>query len=102
MSFKRYEPFPSPRAYKRWPEMNRRRGELIDKKVYGQLTPEELEEFEYLQRESAAALARRLGNRLGALPHTVVIDGSGRPVLQKVGPYTEAELDDKLRLITSN
>jgi thiol-disulfide isomerase/thioredoxin len=52
--------------------------------------------------ESAAALSRRLGNRLGALPHTVVIDGSGRPVLQKVGPYTEAELDDKLRLITSN
>ena len=52
--------------------------------------------------ESAGALSRRLGNRLGVLPHTVVIDGGGRPVLQKVGPYTEGELDEKLRQITSN
>ena len=38
-------------------------------------------------------LSRRLGNRLGVLPHTVVLDGSGRVVAQRVGPYTEAEVD---------
>ena len=41
-------------------------------------------------------LSRRLGNRLGVLPHTVVLDGSGQLVNQRVGPYTEAELDELL------
>jgi len=52
--------------------------------------------------ESVETLSRRLGNRLGVLPHTVVINGGGQPILQKVGPYTELELDEKLRQMTSN
>jgi thiol-disulfide isomerase/thioredoxin len=44
-------------------------------------------------------LSRRLGNRMGVLPHTVVLDGTGRVLDQRVGPYTEEELDRVLREI---
>lgn len=46
--------------------------------------------------DQVADLSRRLGNRQGGLPHTVVIDPSGRVVTQRVGPYTESELDLEL------
>jgi thiol-disulfide isomerase/thioredoxin len=44
-------------------------------------------------------LSRRLGNRMGVLPYTVVLDRSGRVVEQRVGPYTEGDLDRVLRNI---
>ena len=37
-------------------------------------------------------LSRRLGNVTGALPHTLVLDRSGRVVAAKVGAYTEGTL----------
>ena len=46
--------------------------------------------------DQVADLSRRLGNRLGGLPHTVVLDGTGRVFAQKVGPYTESDLDSIL------
>ena len=46
--------------------------------------------------EAASELSRRLGNTAGVLPHSAILDGSGRVVEQKVGPYTESELDGKL------
>jgi thiol-disulfide isomerase/thioredoxin len=46
--------------------------------------------------DAAMELARRLGNRMGVLPFTVILDGSGRVVAEKVGAYTEAELTSKL------
>ena len=41
-------------------------------------------------------LSRRLGNRLGVLPHTVILDPRGEVLEQRVGPYTEAELERRL------
>src|SRR5579883_2263419 len=49
------EPFPVP-GTPEWGEMNRRRGELIRKKVQSGLTPEEQAEYEYLQKASLAAV----------------------------------------------
>ena len=49
--------------------------------------------------ESVGELSRRLGNRLGVLPHTVIIDPSGRPVDARVGPYPETDLEAKLAVI---
>jgi thiol-disulfide isomerase/thioredoxin len=43
--------------------------------------------------DHVADLSRRLGNRQRGLPHTVVLDPSGRVVTQRVGPYTEADLE---------
>ena len=42
-------------------------------------------------------LSRRLGNRLGGLPHTVVLGPAGTVAAQKVGPYTEPELEEILQ-----
>ncbi len=42
-------------------------------------------------------LARRLGNGDSVLPFTVLVDAQGRVRRQKVGPYTERELDAELR-----
>jgi thiol-disulfide isomerase/thioredoxin len=47
-------------------------------------------------RDQVSDLSRRLGNQLGGLPHTVVVDRVGRVVTQRVGPYTEAELEEVL------
>ena len=49
--------------------------------------------------EAAGDLSRRLGNRLGVLPHTVILGRDARPLDSRVGPYSEAELDAKLRLL---
>jgi thiol-disulfide isomerase/thioredoxin len=45
----------------------------------------------------ASELSRRLGNATGVLPHSAILDGSGRVLEQKVGPYNEAELEHKLQ-----
>ncbi len=46
--------------------------------------------------------SRRLGNRLGVLPFTVLVDRQGRVLESKVGPYSESVLDEKLASISSN
>jgi thiol-disulfide isomerase/thioredoxin len=46
--------------------------------------------------DTAGELSRRLGNRLGVLPHTVILDPAGNRVDMRVGPYTERDLEPKL------
>ena len=46
--------------------------------------------------DEVGELSRRLGNRLGVLPHTVLLDGQGNVLESRVGPYTEAMLDGRL------
>jgi thiol-disulfide isomerase/thioredoxin len=46
--------------------------------------------------DQVSELSRRLGNRRGVLPHTVIIGPKGEVLEQRVGPYTEEELDDRL------
>jgi thiol-disulfide isomerase/thioredoxin len=41
-------------------------------------------------------LSKRLGNRLSVLPHTVIVGPTGEVLEQRVGPYTEAELEARL------
>ena len=50
----------------------------------------------------AETLARRLGNRLGVLPYTVILDPAGRVLEVRVGPYTEAELEQRLQAFAVN
>lgn len=45
-------------------------------------------------------LSRRLGNRLGVLPHTVLLDTQGRVVESRIGVYAESMLDSRLAAIT--
>jgi thiol-disulfide isomerase/thioredoxin len=40
----------------------------------------------------ATEFSRRLGNRLGLLPHTVVFDPEGKRIMAKLGPISEREL----------
>ena len=49
--------------------------------------------------ESVGELSRRLGNRLGVLPHTVILDLAGQPVDARVGPYPELDLESKLAIL---
>jgi thiol-disulfide isomerase/thioredoxin len=51
----------------------------------------------WLGGENVGELSRRLGNRLGVLPHTVILDPSGGVLETRVGPYTEKDLEAKLR-----
>jgi thiol-disulfide isomerase/thioredoxin len=51
--------------------------------------------------DDVAELSRRLGNRIGVLPHTVVLGPRMEVLEQKVGPYTEAELEELLTVIAS-
>jgi thiol-disulfide isomerase/thioredoxin len=44
-------------------------------------------------------LSKRLGNRLGVLPHTVVLDGEGRVLESRIGIYPEKLLDERLATI---
>lgn len=46
--------------------------------------------------DQVAELSRRLGNRLGVLPHTVIVAPSGEILETRVGPYTEGELEQRL------
>lgn len=41
-------------------------------------------------------LSRRLGNRLGVLPHTAIIGAQGEILEVRAGTYTEAELERRL------
>jgi thiol-disulfide isomerase/thioredoxin len=41
-------------------------------------------------------LSRRLGNRLGVLPHTAIIDPAGRVIETRIGVYSESALDSRL------
>jgi thiol-disulfide isomerase/thioredoxin len=52
--------------------------------------------------DEVGELSRRLGNSAGVLPHTVVLDASGRVVDSRVGVYPEAQLERTLTLISSN
>ena len=45
-------------------------------------------------------LSRRLGNRLGVLPHTVLLDPQGRVVESRIGIYQEEALEARLAAIT--
>ena len=47
--------------------------------------------------EGVAELSRRLGNRVSGLPHTVVLGPQGEVIAQRVGPYTERELEGVLK-----
>ena len=42
----------------------------------------------------AIELSQTLGNRLGALPYTVIVDRAGRIVYSQLGPFSEAKLND--------
>jgi len=46
--------------------------------------------------DQVADLSRRLGNVQGGLPHTVIVGSRGQVLAQKVGPYTENELEGVL------
>lgn len=41
----------------------------------------------------AIELSQALGNRLGALPYTVVVNRSGQVVFRQLGPFSKARLD---------
>lgn len=47
--------------------------------------------------DGVAELGRRLGNRLGVLPYTVILDREGRVLERRVGPYTETALEERLQ-----
>ena len=49
--------------------------------------------------DEVSELSRRLGNRMGGLPYTVILDPSGVPRRAKVGAYSESELDEALRVV---
>ena len=46
--------------------------------------------------------SRRLGNRLGVLPFTVLVDRQGNVVQAKVGPYSESVLEAQLARLSAN
>ena len=47
--------------------------------------------------DEVSELSRRLGNHSGVLPHTALIGPTGEVLETRVGPYTETELDARLR-----
>ncbi|HUQ27419.1 MAG TPA: TlpA disulfide reductase family protein [Usitatibacter sp.] len=51
--------------------------------------------------DEVGEMSRRLGNRLGVLPHTVVLDRGGASATARVGAYPEAELDALLARTTA-
>jgi thiol-disulfide isomerase/thioredoxin len=52
--------------------------------------------------DQVSDLSRRLGNGLGVLPHTVILGRRGEVLEQRVGPYTEDELEASLARIVAN
>jgi thiol-disulfide isomerase/thioredoxin len=51
--------------------------------------------------EAANDLARRLGNRLGVLPFTVIVGPAGEILDAKVGAYSEKEIEAKLQVFAA-
>jgi thiol-disulfide isomerase/thioredoxin len=51
--------------------------------------------------DDVGELSKRLGNRLDVLPHTVILAPGGKVLEQKVGPYTEAELNSRLEALVA-
>ncbi|HLX24939.1 MAG TPA: redoxin domain-containing protein [Usitatibacter sp.] len=51
--------------------------------------------------DEVGELSRRLGNRLGGLPHTVLIDRSGNVLESRVGTYPEDALERRLAEIAA-
>jgi thiol-disulfide isomerase/thioredoxin len=51
--------------------------------------------------DEVGELSKRLGNRLAVLPHTVILDPQGQVLEQRVGPYTEATLEERLVAFTA-
>jgi hypothetical protein len=45
----------------------------------------------------AVALSRQAGNRIGALPFTLVMDRRGKLAATQLGELTEAKLDSMIR-----
>lgn len=54
-----------------------------------------------LGQEKGIALSRQLGNRIGALPYTVVADREGRIVLRQAGEMTEERLRPLLQKLAT-
>ena len=50
--------------------------------------------------DQVGELSKRLGNRLGVLPHTVIVSAQGEVLESRVGTYTEALLETRLTAIT--
>jgi len=51
--------------------------------------------------DTVMPLSRRLGNRLGVLPHTVILDAQGRVVESRIGLYAEKDLEARLQAVTT-
>jgi thiol-disulfide isomerase/thioredoxin len=51
--------------------------------------------------DGAMTLSRRFGNRLGVLPHTVILDAAGQVIANRIGLFTEAEITSMLELALS-
>jgi len=51
--------------------------------------------------DEVGELSRRLGNRQGVLPHTVILDGLGGVADSRVGAYPNGVLQEKLRQLTA-
>ncbi len=52
--------------------------------------------------DEVGSLSRRLGNRLGVLPFTVLVDRQGHILESRVGPYSEDMLENRLAAISAN
>ena len=50
--------------------------------------------------DEVGELARRLGNRLGLLPFTAILNAQGNVIETRVGPYSEAMLEARLAAAT--
>jgi thiol-disulfide isomerase/thioredoxin len=46
--------------------------------------------------EAVSELSRRLGNRLGVLPHTAILGPRGEVLDMRVGPYSEEQMEQRL------
>ena len=46
--------------------------------------------------QDVSELSRRLGNRLGVLPHTAILGDRGQVLEARVGPYSEAQMEERL------
>jgi thiol-disulfide isomerase/thioredoxin len=51
--------------------------------------------------QESSELGRRLGNRLGVLPFTVIVGPAGEIVDAKVGAYSEADIERKIAAFTA-